>query len=104
MIMWNLFSFRRERHYLSAEEAKNILRYGFRNITLNEASLKEIDSLELKIRNKSMNGCSILSRVYPINQSELVESMSEHFKEKGFITDIYKNEDIPGFMILVIGW
>ena len=103
--MKNLFSFMsREKSFLNANEALNILKYGFRNVTFEEALEKEIEELESSIRSKSVNGFRILSSSYPDFKRDLVEKLAENFKEKGFVVDIYENPDIKGFLVLIIGW
>ena len=101
--MWFL-SFKHEKHYLSAEEAQNILRFGYRNVTIQDALAKEIDDLEIMIKSKSGVGSRIMSCSYPDYKLDLVKKLSEHFKENGFVTDIYENSEIKGFVVLIIGW
>ena len=99
-----LLGFKHEKHYLSAEEAQNILKFGYKNITVEDALSKEIDDLETMIRSKSGVGGRILVYSYPDYKMDLVEKLVEHFKENGFVVDIYKNPKIEGFVVLVIGW
>ena len=56
------------------------------------------------IKSKSGAGCRVMSCSYPDYKSDLVEKLAEHFKEKGFVTDIYKNPEINSFIVLIIGW
>lgn len=102
--MRNLFGFKREKHYLSVEEAQNILKYGFRNITTQDALSGEIEDLESSIKSKSGLGYRVLTKVYQDYKQDLIEKVFSHFKEKGFVVDLYKNPGIKGFIILVIGW
>ena len=99
-----LLSFKHEKHYLSVKEAQNIFRFGYRNVTLEEALSKEIDYLETIIKSKSGNNCRIVSTSYQDCKEDLVEKLAEHFKEKSFVVDIYKNPNIKGFILLIIGW
>ena len=99
-----IFNFKHEKRYMSAEEARNILRFGYKDVTIQEALSKEIDDLEMTIKSKSGSGCRIKSTSYQDQKSDLVEKLAEHFKEKGFVVDIYENPDIKGFILLVIGW
>ena len=99
-----LLLFKREKHYLSAVEAQNLLMYGFKNMTLEEAVLKEVDDLELAIKSKSGIGYRVTTKTYQDWKKELVEKLAEHFKENGFVSDIYKNPRIPNTLILIIGW
>ena len=103
--MKNLFSFmNREKSFLNANEALNILKYGFRHVTFEEALSNEIEELESSIKSKSANGFRILASSYPDFKRDLVEKLAENFKEKGFVVDIYENPDIKGFLLLIIGW
>jgi len=99
-----LLGFKHEKHYLSAEEAQNIFRFGYRNVTLEEALSKEIDYLETIIKSKSVAGSRITSTAYSDTKMDLVEKLADHFKERGFVVDIYGNQDIKGFILLIIGW
>ena len=99
-----LLGFKHEKHYLNAEEAQNILKYGFKNVTIQDALSKEIDDLEVIIKSKSGVGYRIMSVAYPDCKLDLVEKLSEHFKESGFVVDIYKNSNIKDSILLIIGW
>lgn len=93
-----------KKQFLTAREAQNILKYGFRNITITEAFSKEVDYLESSIKSKSLEGFRILASPYPNYKEDLVEELVGHFREKGFTVDIYKNPNIDGFLVLIIGW
>ena len=99
-----LLSFKNEKHYLSAEEARNILRFGSRSTSLQDAILKEINDLETSIKTKSLTSCRMVTRTYDDYKDDLVEKLAEHFKEKGFVVDIYENQNIKDFILLIIGW
>lgn len=99
-----LLGFKHEKHYLSVKEAQNIFRFGYKNITLEEALSKEIDYLETTIKFKSSNNYRMISTTYQDCKEDLVEKLAEHFKEKSFVVDIYKNPNIKGFILLIIGW
>ena len=99
-----LLGFKHEKHYLNVEEAQNIFRFGYRNVSLEEALSKEIDYLEAIIKTKSNNNCRIVSTTYQDYKEDMVEKLAEHFKEKSFVVDIYKNPNIKGFILLIIGW
>ena len=99
-----LLGFKHEKHYLNVEEAQNIFRFGYRNVSLEEALSKEIDYLETIIKTKSNNNCRIVSTTYQDYKEDMVEKLAEHFKEKSFVVDIYKNPNIKGFILLIIGW
>jgi hypothetical protein len=93
-----------EKHYLSATEAQNILKYGFKSVTFQDALSKEISDIELIIKSKSEAGCRVMTCSYPDYKIDLAEKLKDHFKENGFVVDIYKNPEISGFVLLVIGW
>ena len=93
-----------EKHYLNATEAQNILKYGFKNVTFQEALSREIGDIELTIKSKSGEGCRVMTCSYPDYKIDLVEKLRDHFKENEFVVDIYKNPEISGFVLLVIGW
>ena len=78
--------------------------YGFKNITLQEAVNEEVDDLESSIKLKAGSGFRLVTKTYPVMKSELIEGLKEHFCEKGFLVDVYKNPKIPDFAILIIGW
>lgn len=99
-----LLNFKHEKHYLSAEDAQNILRFGYRNVTIQDALAKEISDLETMIKSKSGLGCRIMSVSYSDTKTDLVERLADHFKERGFVVDIYENPNIKGFILLIIGW
>ena len=99
-----LLGFKHEKHYLSVEEAQNILRFGYRDVTIQDALSKEIDDLETSIKSKSSLGSRITSTAYSDTKMDLVEKLADHFKEKGFVVDIYENPNIKGFILLIIGW
>ena len=99
-----LLGFKHEKHYLSVEEAQNIFRFGYRNVSLEEALSKEIDYLETAIKSKSVEGSRITSTAYSDTKMDLVEKLADHFKERGFVVDIYENQNIKGFILLIIGW
>ena len=97
-------TFKRERHYLNAEEAKNILKYGFKGVTVDDAASKEIDDLEIYIKTKSGLGYRAVTRVFQDYNQDLVDQLVKHFKENGFTVDTYKNSEIQSVIILIIGW
>ena len=99
-----LLSFKRERHYLSAEEAKNILKYGYRDVTVEVAASKEIEDLELYIKSKSGLGYRAVTRVFQDYNKDLVDELVKHFKENGFVADTYENPEIKNIVVLIIGW
>ena len=99
-----LLGFKHEKHYLSAEDAQNILRFGYRDVTIQDALAKEISDLETMIKSKSGSGCRIMSIAYSDTKTDLVERLADHFKERGFVVDIYENPNIKGFILLIIGW
>lgn len=99
-----LLGFNSEKHYLNAEEALNIFKFGSKGTDIQSALSKEIDDLETSIKTKSSTGCRVLTHIYEDYKADLVEKLVEHFKGAGFITDVYKNPGIKGFIILVIGW
>ncbi len=100
----NLFSFKKEKHFLDAKEAKNILRYGIRHLTPEEVMSREITDLESSIKLKSGFGTRIITKTYPKYCLEIAERMSIHFKSLEYTTDVYKNDLFPDYVILVIGW
>ena len=99
-----LLFFKHEKKFLSAEEARNILKYGFRGVTFQEALEREVSELEASIKYKSSSGFRILTSTYPDYKRDLVEELGKHFRERGFVVDIYENQDIKGFILLIIGW
>lgn len=99
-----LFKIKHEKSYLGVLEAQNIFRFGYKNVTLEDAVSRELEDLESSIKTKSERGKRILSVAYPDSKLDLVERLTEHFKEKGFVVDIYKNPEIKGFVLLIIGW
>jgi hypothetical protein len=100
----NLLFFKHEKKFLSAEEARNILKYGFRGVTFQEVFEKEVSDIEASIKVKSSSGFRILTSTYPDYKRDLVEELAKHFRENGFKVDIYENPEVEGFILLIIGW
>ena len=99
-----LLFFKHEKKFLSAEEARNILKYGFRGVTFQEVLEREVNELETLIKSKSSSGFRILTSTYPDYKRDLVEELRKHFRENGFVVDLYENPEVEGFIILIIGW
>ena len=99
-----LLFFKHEKKFLSAEEARNILKYGCRGITFQEVFEREVSELEATIKSKSSSGFRILTSTYPDYKRDLVEELGKHFRENGFVVDLYENPGVEGFILLIIGW
>ena len=99
-----LLFFKNKKKFLSAEEAQNILKYGFRDVTFQEVLEREVNELESVIKSKSSSGFRFLTSTYPDCKRDLVEGLGKHFMENGFVVDLYENPEVEGFIILIIGW
>lgn len=96
--------FNKEKHYISADQARNILMYGFKNMTTEEVLSREIKDLEITIKTRSGEGYRIAAKVFQDWREDLAVGLKNHFTEKGFVTDLYKNPKIPNTILLIIGW
>jgi hypothetical protein len=96
--------FRHEKKFLSAEEARNILKYGFKGVTFQEVLENEVDELEASIKSRSSSGYRILTSTYQDYKRDLVDGLAKHFRDNGFKVDIYENPEVEGFILLIIGW
>ena len=96
--------FKHEKKFLSAEEARNVLKYGFRGVTFQEVLEKEVNELEAIIKSRSSSGFRILTSTYPDYKRDLVEELGKHFRENGFVIDLYENPKISNTILLIIGW
>ena len=99
-----LLFFKHEKKFLSAEEARNILKYGFKGVTFQEVLENEVDELETSIKSRSSSGYRILTSTYQDYKRDLVDGLSKHFRDNGFKVDVYENPEVEGFIILIIGW
>lgn len=88
----------------TAEEARNRVEFGGSHETLESAIYKEIKNIESSINGATFSEKRITSQIYSSSKREVTNGVIEHFKEKGFITDLYSNPEIPGYDILIIGW
>ena len=102
--MKKLLFFKHEKKFLSAEEARNFLKYGFREVTFQKVLEREVSELESTIKSKSTSGFRLLTSTYPGYKRDLVEELRKHFKENGFIVDLYENPEVEDFILLIIGW
>ena len=99
-----LFSFKHEKHYLSVEEAKHILKYGYKDVTVEVAASKEIEDLEIYIKSKAGAGFRAVTRIFQDYNQDLVDELVKHFRGNGFIADTYRNPEIQNMVVLIIGW
>lgn len=88
----------------TAEEARSRVDYGGSNETLESATFREIKTIESKINSATFSGDRITSAIYNSRRHDITEGVKAHFVEKGFIVDIYKNQEIPDYEIMIVGW
>jgi hypothetical protein len=89
---------------LTAEIARNRVDFGGSNETLESAVLREVRDLERRISNATFSDRRIIVQIYFTSREKITRGVMDHFKEQGFIVDLYSNPELPDYQALIIGW